>query len=110
MKPKRPGPKSEKEQLPPISLPMGTCDQCRYPHPKPKQASSYADGKGPFLNCQHVAGFLGVKVSTIYSQKSRRQLPPCLPGKKNPAWDPCVIAIFVYEGRLVGPTLPVEKA
>lgn len=93
-------------ELPPISLALGPCDACGHVHPKPKSRTAYLEGASPFMTVQHVAGFLGKKVSSIYSEKSRRQLPPCLPGKKNPVWDPCVIAIFLYEGRIEGPTVP----
>lgn len=103
-------------QLPPIFLPLGHCDACGYTHPKPKSKERYPDGKspdpddkGPFLTVQAVAGFYGKKVSSIYSEKSRNQLPPCLPGKKNPVWDPCVIAIFLYEGRITAATVPWKK-
>lgn len=90
-------------QLPPIALKMGHCEVCGYSHYKPKHG--HVEGS-PFLTVQNVAAFLGSTVSSIYSERSRGKLPPTLPGKSKPSWDPCVIAIFLYEGKIVGPTFP----
>ena len=90
-------PRAAVHKSPPLPsvLPIRACAACGFEHPKPK--GEQPDGASPFLNPSELAGFLGKRVSSIYSEKSRGQLPaPIGAGRSNPRWDPCVIASWLH--------------
>lgn len=75
-------------KLEPVPLPHAHCTNCGYDHPAR-------------LNSRHAAAYLHVAVSTLYSMKSRKQLPPTLPGRKTPLWDGCALALLLHQGVLL---------
>lgn len=48
------------------------------------------------LNTQETAGYLRYEVTSIYSKKSRGELPPCVPGRESPYWTPCDLARYLF--------------
>lgn len=93
----------------PIVLPIRACAACGFEHPKPK--GEKPDGVSPYLSCAELSGYLGKRVSTIYSEKSRGQLPaPISAGRSNPRWDPCVIAAWLHGSRSDAAGSPSDAA
>lgn len=93
--------KQQRKSLPlPVVLALYLCAACGLEHPKPKGVAAQGS---PFLDARELAGFYGyASISTIYSLKSRNQLPATVPGRRSPSWDPCDAARFLYgvrEGR-----------
>jgi hypothetical protein len=77
--------KSSNGTLPPIVLPSLPCKKCGLEHPERLM-----------LNSQEAAGYLRHTVSSLYSKKSKRELPPCVPGRKTPFWIPCDLARYLF--------------
>lgn len=71
--------------LPPIFLPNVLCGKCDNDHPDRLM-----------LNTQETAGYLRYTVTSIYSKKSRGELPPCVPGRQSPFWIPCDLARYLF--------------
>jgi hypothetical protein len=81
----------------PLALPVSLCAGCDFNHPKPKGVA-LPSGVSPFLTPAELAAFIGKRLSTIYSEKSRGKLPPPLARPGNPRWDPCRIARWLHTG------------
>lgn len=74
-----------KPPLPPITLPNIRCGKCRRDHPDRL-----------ILNSQEAAGYLRYTLLSLYSKKSRGELPPCVPGRLNPYWYACDLAYYLF--------------
>jgi len=86
----------------PAALPVSLCAACGFDHPKPKGVA-LPSGVSPFLTPAELATFIGKRLSTVYSEKSRGKLPPPLARPGNPRWDPCRIATWLHHAPVTTP-------
>lgn len=90
--------KTRKPELEPVTPTLGVCPTCRTTHPTKH-----------LLTTREVAGFLGVRVSTVRTWLSRQRhgkpgtppsFPPPLVGRSYPVWGACAMSAFLYGTKL----------
>lgn len=74
-----------RKPLEPIVLPNVRCRKCGLDHPDRLM-----------MNTQECAGYLRLRILSVYTMKSRKILPPTVRGRKNPFWVPCDLARYLF--------------